>query len=300
MLKFNGRAKEIVSQVVQFAGRWVPVLGGAALLVGCKGRPFELDGRRYEAESVNRSDWLFELQPDLKALNQPLRDRLRDHWLEAARAEHGSIAAFSTLSLQLIAVGAPPSLIERTHRAALDEIKHARLCYSLASTYGDEEFGPDRLPEARLGGSGTIGSRAEELYTLALDSLLNGALNEGMAAREAKMAASRVKEGVLQKVWETIARDEHTHGELGWSIVEWCVEQSESELLPQLLRRLNDLERVYTENEKNLEVNELERSCGLLTLKEQQELFELVREELLGRLILLEQSLPQVLSPLVS
>ena len=45
------------------------------------------------------------------------------------------IASFARTSLDLLALGAPADLVAETHRAALDEIEHARIAYALASAF---------------------------------------------------------------------------------------------------------------------------------------------------------------------
>jgi hypothetical protein len=63
-----------------------------------------------------------------------------------ALLEHASVASFARFSLQLMAAGAPASLVEAAHRAALDEIEHARLTFRLASRYEGRALGPGPLP----------------------------------------------------------------------------------------------------------------------------------------------------------
>ena len=57
---------------------------------------------------------------------------LAEEWIENARSEHASVPAFSRLSLTLMSLGAPARLVEGAHRAALEEIEHARLAFALA------------------------------------------------------------------------------------------------------------------------------------------------------------------------
>jgi hypothetical protein len=56
-----------------------------------------------------------------------------DHWLYQGACEHASIASFSIHAVELIHIGIPASIISKVHSAALDEIKHAKMCYSIAS-----------------------------------------------------------------------------------------------------------------------------------------------------------------------
>ena len=90
-----------------------------------------------------------------------VRGALARLWAESARGEHASVPAFSRLSLSLVALGAPAGLVEAALRAALDEIQHARLAFSLASTYAGEPVGPGPLPELQTAPAVTSTSLAE-------------------------------------------------------------------------------------------------------------------------------------------
>ena len=45
------------------------------------------------------------------------------------------MASFSKFALELLAVGALASLLQRAHQAALDEIRHAQLSLDVVSIY---------------------------------------------------------------------------------------------------------------------------------------------------------------------
>jgi hypothetical protein len=102
-------------------------------------------------------------------------------WIDAARAEHASIAAFGNLSLQLMAVGAPAALIEATHLAALDEIRHARDAFAIASRLAGRPIEPGPFPAAAE-------LRADlSIARLAAETLVDGA--SPRAAPRSKPAA---------------------------------------------------------------------------------------------------------------
>ncbi|MBA2542890.1 MAG: hypothetical protein H0V17_24805, partial [Deltaproteobacteria bacterium] len=63
--------------------------------------------------------------------------------------------------------------------------------------------------------------RALEL--LAHEAWLEGCLNEGAAAEEARLAAEDA-EGAVSHMLATIARDEHRHAELSWAVLAWLFE----------------------------------------------------------------------------
>jgi hypothetical protein len=62
------------------------------------------------------------------------------------------------------------------------------------------------------------------LPDLAVESLLDGCLNEGCAAREAELRLETTTlDPEVADVLAMIARDERRHAELGWAIVEWAL-----------------------------------------------------------------------------
>lgn len=145
----------------------------------------------------------------------PMPAGAREGWLADARLEHASVAAFARFSLELLAVGAPPSLLADAHRAALDEIEHARLCFALASEPGAEQGpGPlalDRLPVRQL---------VSEVVRAAMEECCCG---ETFAALVAQRALVDCTHPEARRALERIAVDEARHAELGWRFVAWAV-----------------------------------------------------------------------------
>src|SRR5205814_7790511 len=97
------------------------------------------------ADQSARRDW----SADIAALNAALDPATRAHlaaaWLRDALEEHASVAAFARLTMHLLSVGAPPELIIESQRASLDEVRHARACFALASRYAGKGVGPSSL-----------------------------------------------------------------------------------------------------------------------------------------------------------
>jgi len=158
------------------------------------------------------------LESRCAALADSERRRIADHWARAAQMEHASVAAFSRFSLQLLAVGAPPSLLEDAHRAALDEIKHAELCFSLATIYGGRSVGPAPLP---------VDQRALtswDLSSVAVATVEEGCVGETVAALEAQTAAELARDEAVRNVQLLIYEDESRHAELAWRFIRWAVQ----------------------------------------------------------------------------
>ncbi|MEO8706121.1 MAG: ferritin-like domain-containing protein [Kofleriaceae bacterium] len=173
------------------------------------GRPARVDGAARVGDLATGVGWHAEV-PALAADPEAAAT-----WTRTAQLEHASIAAFSNLALQLLAHGAPAELIEATHAAALDELRHARIAFAIASQYAGVAVGPAAFPEAaRMSAEVT-------LRALALETFVDGCIGEACGAAEAYRAAH----GALAPILHAIAEDEARHAALAWGVVRWCVAQ---------------------------------------------------------------------------
>lgn len=139
----------------------------------------------------------------------------RDAWLADARLEHASVAAFARFSLELMTIGAPAELVADAHRAALDEIDHARLCFSLASDPATP-LGPGALALDHV----PIRQRVEDIVRGAAEECCCG---ETFAAEVARRALIDCKHEGARAALERIAVDEARHAELGWRFVAYAI-----------------------------------------------------------------------------
>jgi hypothetical protein len=135
-------------------------------------------------------------------------------WLDAARAEHASIASFSRFTLQLIAVGAPAELLERSHQAGLDEIRHARVAFTIASAYAGTALGPGPLALGR----DEVGY---DLGALVRGTIEEGCVGETLAALEAEAARDHAACAELRDALDRIHDDEGAHARLAFQTVSW-------------------------------------------------------------------------------
>jgi rubrerythrin len=156
---------------------------------------------------------------------EELRARLATAWRETGCKEHAAIASFAQLSLDLLAVGAPPYLLDITHADASDEIRHAALCFAIARAFDGEDHGPAPFPAARLLRPLATCSRSLALIQIAIDSLHDGVLNEGMSARILARLAERAADPQLAHHLRAMAVDEARHASHSWRVVEWCLEE---------------------------------------------------------------------------
>jgi len=198
---------------------------------GAHGRPLRVGGRPRLAPTRGDPGWSGrDPLPDVTALTPGARARCAARWTRDAREEHASIAAFARLSLDLLALGAPADLVERAQRAGLDEVRHARLSFALASAYEASPVGPAPWPEAAV--SGPPEGITDTLRRVALESLVDGAYGEGLASLRAR--DERSDDPAVSSLLALIARDEAEHAALGWDVLSLCLERAPS-LAPALL-----------------------------------------------------------------
>jgi hypothetical protein len=149
---------------------------------------------------------------------------LADQWRENGKTEHASVAAFARLTLDLMALGAPPKLIAAANQDALDEIRHTELCFSIARALDGQSVSPGPFPEAQRAHT-LPRSRTLALAKLAVDSLIDGALHEGVSARIIARLAQRCEVPAVRAALKEIAADEGRHAAHGWTAVEWCLDE---------------------------------------------------------------------------
>ncbi|WP_438024553.1 ferritin-like domain-containing protein [Sorangium sp. So ce233] len=197
-----------------------------ATYCGVPGRPFTLEGhRRTAVPRAADSGWLAHgkgtgpggMAPSLAELTGEERETLADSWLRSALEEHASVASFARFALDLMALGAPSSLVEAAHIAALDEVGHARLGFSLASAYRGEPVGPAALP---MPGGVPV---AADLVSLARAAAEEGCVGETVAALMAAEQRTRAEDPAVRAALGAIAEDEARHAELAWLAVAWAI-----------------------------------------------------------------------------
>ncbi|HKC13962.1 MAG TPA: hypothetical protein VKI41_18200, partial [Vicinamibacteria bacterium] len=158
------------------------------------------------------------------------------------KTEHASVAAFARLTLDLMALGAPPVLIAGANQDALDEIRHTELCFSLASALDDKRVSPGPFPQAQRVTT-LPRSRKLALAKLAVDSLVDGALHEGVSARIIAKLAGRCHVPGIRAVLKEIAADEGRHSAHGWAVVGWCLQEGGRPVQDALLGAVRALPR---------------------------------------------------------
>ena len=185
----------------------------------CGGRPYLADGvaRVSEPENGGSRGWTQGDAPALGDLTPGDRAALAEAWTAEALFEHASVASFARFALALLAAGAPADLVALAHEAALDEVRHAALCFALASTYAGERVAPGPFP---LGG---VVSVETSLAALATSTVHEGCVGETVAAVLAAEQLARATDPAVRAALERIAEDESRHAELAWRTVAWAV-----------------------------------------------------------------------------
>ncbi len=206
---------------------------------GCIGRPFLVDNSPRTA-SVERADrgWsLGVLAPDTTGLDAEVRRALAAAWAADALLEHASIAAFSRFSLELLAVGGPADLVAAAHQAALDEVRHARICFALAQSYAGAPLGPSAFP---FQGSITVSS---DLASFAAATAREGCIGETLSAIIAAEQLARATDPAVRRALSAIAEDESRHAELAWRTVAWAIERGGDAVRVAVAAALEDAAR---------------------------------------------------------
>jgi len=190
----------------------------------CCGRPLLIGGHARLADAVARIDWADHRESDAAVPDAKTAAGLRDAWLADAAAEHASIASFARFSMDLLVCGAPPELVTDAHRAAIDEVEHARLCFGIASSLADGVFGPGPLDLAGAQPSATLADAVAA-------AVVEGCIGETTAALLAQTAAGRARHGHVRDALATIAEDETRHAELAWRFVRWAIDKGDYAVL---------------------------------------------------------------------
>lgn len=199
-------------------------------LVYCKGgRPFVVNGEPITAQ----------LRPERFAMSArpvPIEPELARAWAEDGLIEHASVASFARFAIELLALGAPPSLLREVHVAIADELRHATLCFGLARRFG-VAVNPGALPMSKA-----VLARVGDPIATALALFEEGCVNESLAACEAADAAETCEDAEIREVLESIAADERRHATLAWGALRWLIDTHGERVRAPLRARLARIE----------------------------------------------------------
>lgn len=284
-------ALAIVSNLLMSAvGAFSALLSVAAF---ARGRQLRHLGRVQLATLAESSRWLTPklgarpprptTAPEAPVVDDALRAPLAAAWRDNGRTEHASVAAFARLSLDLMALGAPAWLVASAHADALDEVRHAEACFSLAAALDGQTMSPAGFPAAARARA-LPATKTLALAVLAVDSLIDGALHEGVSARVVARLARTCPEPTIRALLKQIAVDEGRHAAHGWDVVEFCLREGGEPVAQALRGALTKLPtRLSHEMSPAARLGAWER-YGLPGLALEQEEFSKTRVDLVRRL----------------
>jgi hypothetical protein len=185
------------------------------------GRPYVVrnDEPPVVAPLIGTIDWADpKIDPDTSALSEIERAQLAAHWSREAVAEHASVASFGRFAMELLAADAPSDLIAAAHQAAIEEIRHAKLCFALARAYAGRDIRPGAFPFG-----GAVPLRAHDALIGA--TIAEGCVNETIASLIAHERLVECRDPAVRHVLSVIAEDEAGHAELAWRCLQWLVDR---------------------------------------------------------------------------
>lgn len=240
MIRFGSYPKEERPLGASFAAWALPIglvlawIGSfmvhtAAYVPSYMGRRHRKGKKLLAPETEAGSDWTTAAPTTLSA-SVPAEERaaLAAEWRDNGKKEHASVAAFAQLTLDLLAVGAPPELVAAAQRDALDEVRHAAACFAIARDLDGLTESPAPFPDARTRRFLFTASKSVALTQIAIDALADGVLNEGIAARLLAQLSRKCDVPHLATILREMAADESRHAAHSWDIVAWCVERGGS------------------------------------------------------------------------
>jgi len=187
------------------------------------GRPFVVDGK-YRAttsligkidESNAKTAWNIDQVPGSLA-NSSLNQEIALAFSNQGEGEHASVASFARHTLQLMSMGAPATLLIGSQQSAIDEIKHAKMCYGIAKSFLGAKIQPNTL---NIDGSVKTMRKSEIIQSV----IAEGCIGETVAAVRAQLSAHYAKEQKVKGILEEIAADETNHSQLAWNTVQWAI-----------------------------------------------------------------------------
>lgn len=175
---------------------------GRALLVG---------GEVKIAKAIGGNDWA---GPDtvLVGVDGAAKARLVSELRAFALARHASVAAYARALCELVALGAPARLVERTQQVLGDRVRHTSAAFALLAACGDPAR-PSSLPEA-----------TDPLATSPADvarGVVQACVGETIAAHRSARRADSHRAMQIREFYNQIAEDEARHVAVAFETLRW-------------------------------------------------------------------------------
>ncbi len=200
----------------------------------CPGRPFTVDGEPRLPRVVEREDWAQPLEPSVDDCTPAVREALARGWAQDGCFEHASVASFSRFVMELLVLGAPPSLLADAQRALGEEVEHARAFFGLASAYGRRPVGPEGLDVRDALQS------SHDPVAIAVALAHEGCIAETISSLQLSVAAARATDPVVRARLEAIADEELRHAELAWRALAWMMARGDDQLRTRVAETFAD------------------------------------------------------------
>lgn len=126
------------------------------------------------------------------------------------------MASFSRTILQLMALGAPASLVDRTLTAAREEVQHARMAFALARAISD----PFKVSALKLDG---VVIEAPNLTEFIKQTIAEACVAETVAVLRAAAALHFAEDKEVRAFLRVIIEEEKRHAKLAWSTLAWAL-----------------------------------------------------------------------------
>jgi len=158
---------------------------------------------------------------------------LVEDWTQRALGEHSSVASFSAFSIALMSNQAPSDLVSDALMAGLDEVRHAKTSFEIASALAGRDVLPGPLPPSSHKFHG-------DLRALAMAVAREGCVDETLSAFAAAFEVEHITQVLDEEIHDSlyanvdrdtlafirdelvkIAKDESNHSALAWRTLDW-------------------------------------------------------------------------------
>jgi len=132
------------------------------------------------------------------------------------KSEHASVASFSLFAQRLLAIGAPPDLINEAFECAKEEIEHAKYCFTIASHYA----GVNIQPQSYETHSVTI---IPDVESIIIGTIHEGCIEETRSALRLAKNYYEEQDPYIKQVYYKIVMDEAHHAAFAWKVFKWGI-----------------------------------------------------------------------------
>lgn len=167
---------------------------------------------------------------------------LGNEWADRALGEHASVPAFAAFTIALMSNNAPPRLVEDALTAAMDEVRHAKTSFEVASLLLGTTVEPGPIPPSTH-------TFEADMKAMALAAAQEGCVDETLSALAAaydvdarldeNTRISDTTKSMLKDKVRTIALEEARHSGLAWRTVHWAC-QTDSEVCSHVKKSVFD------------------------------------------------------------